>query len=166
MKYIFLVIAFKLLIFSRLHSQEKTAFFFDVKNSKVIAKVKKGSRVRYLKISEIRDKRAKVLLVEDSFIITKTDTIAFSEINILSVKKIDFLKLGALLYCMGSSGYFFIRYPTIDAFNEARTFIKVLGISGLITNIPATVYLIFNPFKYTNLYLLNKEQISYKIIEE
>jgi hypothetical protein len=166
MKYLFLVVVFKLLICSLLNAQEKKAFFYDSKKLNVIAKVKNGSKIKYLEIGEIKYKKAKVILIEDSFIVTQTDTIAFSNISILSVKKIDYFKLGALFYCIGSSGYFFIRYPTIEAFNKAGILTKFISISGLITNVPASVYLTITPYSYKNLYLLNKEKVSYKIVEE
>lgn len=152
------------LICRLLYSQEKQLMLYDSLSSQILVRIKPGKKIKYSLKGESKEIKTKVVIIEEDFMITRRDTVYFESMNTLSVRKLDLARLIALAYCVGSSSYFFIKYPSIEAFNEASTFTKVWGISGLLTNIPASVYLAINPYSY-KVYYLSKKGTCIRVLE-
>lgn len=152
------------LICRLLYSQEKQLMLYDSLSSQIMVKIKSGKKIKYSLKGESKEIKTKVSIIEEDFMITRRDTVYFESMNTLSVRKLDFVKFILLAYCVGSSSYFFIKYPSIEAFNKASTFAKVWGVSGLLTNIPASIYLAANPYSY-KVYYLSKKGTCIRVVE-
>ncbi|MBL1179937.1 MAG: hypothetical protein D8M18_02400 [Bacteroidetes bacterium] len=152
------------LICRQLYSQEKQLILYDSLSSQIVVKIKSGKKIKYSLKGENKEIRTKVCTIEENFMITRRDTVYFESMNTLSVRKFDFAKVILFAYCVGSSSYFFIKFPSIEAFNKAGTFTKVWGVSGLLTNIPASIYLAANPYSY-KVYYLSKKGTCIRVVE-
>lgn len=119
--------------------------------------IKSGAFVRgKIKDSE-KNFRGKMYLLNDSFLLVKNDTILISDLNLLEIRSIDWIKMGLLAYCIGGTTWFFIRFPSMASFQEAETLTQIRWGSSLLTRIPASIYLLVQPSMWKPYYLLRDD---------